>query len=258
LTGGANSVDQPCPTAGQLLAELLGMPSYSIESAPNNCGRYFLRFGTMLECRFPVHLISHVLELKLAGYCQHWQATVSGRDKECVSYRVYSAPGFWQRCLGTQGGLEIQVQLPSGHPRDTLLSEILVRVQVFGMHGPKARDLLVTEGPVLLESLRAFLQSADKRARGRIGFTHPVRAFPVLMNRTIGGIIQGQAKNISLGGMGVLLDSQPAADLVYLNAAADSPADPFALLARVVRARATARGKIEVGASFVVDDSWLS
>jgi hypothetical protein len=255
LAGDTSALDHPCPTAGQLLAEVLQRGGYGIEEGPSHCQRYLLRYGNTLEARFAVRSLPANLDNKIDGFCRHWQAILHHRELELIVLRVYDSQGLLQRYVGPQRGLEVQVQIPAKLKAANRTHELLIRVQPFGRNPAKGIELLLNRGPLLLESLRAFLNASDKRARGRLSFARLIRVFPVLPDQKVGRLLDGQGKNISFGGIAFFVKESLPANRIYLSLAT-APGLPYALLSRVERVRPTADGSYEVGASFLVDESW--
>jgi serine/threonine protein kinase len=258
MSGDLSALDQPCPTAGQLLAEILQGPGYGVREGPPHYQRYLLRFDNILECRFPVRLTPRVLDLKLSGFCQHWHATPSRRDATSAVYRFYTPVSFWKRYAGNSEGLEMRLELPSQSSSSSICSEMVAQVQAFGKRASAMPELLLHNGPGLLHSLAAFLQSKDQRARGRIDFRQSLRVLPVFLHRKVGCTILAQSKNISFGGIGLVLNEPIESEMVYLQIMDETPSAEYALLARVVRTRGAGNGLIEIGASFLVNESWSS
>jgi hypothetical protein len=257
LAGTAATVPDPTwPTAGQLLTAFLREAGCSVGHGTSHRKRYLLRSSNALECGFPVRVIPTMLELKLAGYCEHWQATVWQRAEESIVLRLHDAGGLWQRFVGRQGGLEIHVQLPPRPQEDAVLSEVRVRIHPFGSGRAQRPDLLTNLGPVLLDSLRAFLHASDQRARGRIRLAQLVRVFPVLAQGRIGTMLSAEGKDLSPDGLGLILRQALPTEQLYVSLGTAPPAAAFALLARVVRKRPAGLGRLEVGTSFLIDPSW--
>jgi serine/threonine protein kinase len=238
------------PSLGGLLAEL-------IKTTPNaaevrTCGdfRYLEHAGHVLESTCLLGLHPSLLPLKLDGFRQQWKAQQVRADAQGFVFHITTAPSFWQRCLGRQTGLEIQVQLPSGVTESGEPFPITLRVDLFGPTGTPAAQNLWEMGPLLLQSLRACLQlDRDRRAHERWPCAAALRVHPILPGLELAEVIEGKAKDVGPGGIGLLVPQRPPTDRVYLHLGAP-PLDAFALLARIVRVRPVEGGLYEVGATF--------
>jgi hypothetical protein len=245
------------PTAGQFVVEALQAAGCIISLDPQPAARYLLRTGPALECTFPVRAIPRVLELEVEGFGQHWQAAIQRRDADGFVLRVHDSAPFWHRYVSRPRGLEIEVRLPGRQPRGNVLSEVVARITLFGRRPGASSDHLLARGPLLLESLRAFLHASDKRARSRLNFLQPIRIFRVLPSGEVAPGLLAEGKNISVDGLALFVDQLLHTDQVYLNLCRVPSVAAFALLARVVRVRPTGKGAFEIGTSFLVDDSWF-
>jgi hypothetical protein len=213
--------------------------------------RYLLRPGELLQHRCAAHLPPGVLPFKLDGFCQRWRASVRYCDDRAFDLFVPVPRDVWQFCLGRQVGLHLELRLaqPQGVP--THLSEVGVVIKPAGCNRNQAVQVLATVGPVLLESLRSYLQAIpEMRTQERLAYYQRVRVSPVLANCQLGGLIECQAKDISLKGIGFFLPRQPPSPQFYVNTQLPDEATELALLARAVRVKPVGNGWYEIGALF--------
>jgi hypothetical protein len=88
------------------------------------------------------------------------------------------------------------------------------------------------------------------RTQERLAYSQRVRVSPVLANCQLGGLIECQAKDISLKGIGFFLPRQPPSPQFYVNTTLGDEATELALLARAVRVKPVGNGWYEIGALF--------
>jgi hypothetical protein len=218
--------------------------------------QYVLRPGPVLEHRFPIRFFAEGMRLKLNGFRRQWNAAIVSRDDNSFVCRVEAARSLWQRWVGGQAGLEVQVCVsPDGQP-DARLAEATVHIKPFGGAGAEDAERLMAAAPALLESLRSYLQvSSERRGQERWPCAHPLQVSPVLPDLEVAGEIAGTAKDLSLNGISFLVPQTPPSDRLYLRVNTGAEPAEFALLARVVHIRHRADGLVEVGAAFFTDNA---
>jgi hypothetical protein len=213
--------------------------------------RYLLRPGELMQHRCAAHLPPGVLPFKLDGFCQRWRASVRHADERAYDLLTPVPRDLWQFCLGRQVGLSVELRTTGPQGRTAHLTEVGVVIRPVGCSRAQAVQLLATLGPVLLESLRSYLQAIpEMRAEERLAYYQRVRVSPVLANCQLGNLIECQAKDISVKGIGFFLPRQPPSPQFYVNTPLSDEATDLALLARAVRVKPIGNGWYEVGALF--------
>jgi hypothetical protein len=164
--------------------------------------------------------------------------------------------GFWQKYFSRPVGMEIQVQVGNAFACGIRRREIRIEVGVFGCDGKRSEQLLSEIGPVLLNSLRAFLlKRPEQRGRERLICDQPLSVYPVICNFELGPVVECRTRDVSLSGIGFLSPEALAASQIYLNPNPASEGCIVALLAQVVRTTQREDGQYEVGAFFRFDES---
>jgi hypothetical protein len=155
---------------------------------------------------------------------------------------------LWQRWWGGQAGLEVLVSLSPLQGVEATLAEATVRVQAIGS-GPGAR-MLAESGPAVLESVRSFLPVLSERRRHlRWPCLQPLSVYAVFPDLELAEPIAGMGKDLSLGGLGLLLPQAPPTPDLYVHWNGSPLLAPWAILAHVVRVQAIDEGWYEVGAA---------
>jgi serine/threonine protein kinase len=244
------------PSVTQLVMEALRATVGPLELGQIGNSHYVLRPGPVLEHRCPIRFFPGAMRLKLSGFRQQWKGAIVSRDEHSYICRVQAARTFWQRWVGGEAGLEVQVRVESGESVGTRLSEAVVRIQPFGSLQTGDAEKLIGAAPSLLDSLRSYLQaSGDQRACERWPYAHPVHVYPVLSDAELGDEVEGAGKDLSLNGVCYIVPGTPASDRIYLRLSSVPGPAEFALLARVVRVLPRPDGCCEVGAAFFGDEA---
>jgi hypothetical protein len=216
--------------------------------------RYLLQTGAVLEHQCAARLLPGVAALKLEGFRQHWKAETLRHEATSAVLLVPLARTLWQRCLGRQAGLQLHVRLvsPAGaHVRQT---QVLARIEAVGLGQELGSRLLHEVGPVLIESLRAFLQaSPEQRRQERLLCELPLRVRPIFTSGRPLEPVACRGKDISRKGIGLFVPYEPRAAQMCVLLATSPRLGEVAVPARIVRAQAGPRGCFEVGAAFLED-----
>jgi serine/threonine protein kinase len=238
------------PPVNEILAHVLGNIAGSLEVGKHKRLHYLLCPGPCLEHRCAARLVPGATRLKIEGFLEEWRAQLVEGTPDCFVCHLDLQGSFWQACLGRRPGLELQVQLVAGEPGG--LTEVKVTIRPLGFGKDQGRHLLREKGPVVLESLRTYLQAApEQRTAPRLPCRHTAaRLFPVEANGGVPRLVECQVKDISAAGIGLLLPSPPTVSELYVNLPASAFAASLAILARVARIRPLGNGLLEVGARF--------
>jgi serine/threonine protein kinase len=256
LQGEPAPPDSVLPPVRQLVAALIAAAQGAMEVCGSGNFQYVIRPGPVLEHRCPVRSFTAGLRLKLDGFRRQWKAEIISKDEASFVCHIKAERTFWQRCVGGQAGLEVEVLVPRCGQPDARLSEATIRIKPFGTTAAEDTDKLLAAAPVLLESLRSYLQvNSERRAHERWPWEHPLQVSPVLPDLEVAAEIAGTGKDISLGGIGFVVPQAPPSDRVYLRLSTATGPLEFALLARVVRVQRRADGCYELGAAFFGDDA---
>ncbi len=236
-------------TPEEVLARVLAGAAGGRQMGKHDRVHYVLQPGDLLEHRCAARLPPGVARLKLDGFVQQWGAEVVREAEDQFVLRLGLPGSFWQRCLGTQPGLEVQVRLLPQR-RATTLTEVNVALRPVGCGRDQAVRVLGETGPGVLESLRNFLQAYPEQRRGqRLRWEGKVTVCQVPDDLSPPRYVEGRVRDVSLTGVGFVLPGAPSAAQVYVNLAA-AGAEAVAMLAKVVRVRPVGNGWFEVGARF--------
>jgi hypothetical protein len=244
----------PCTSLNQFVTELVALAAGPMRLESHHAIRYRLEPGRKLEHRCTVDLYPGAALLKLEGFRRQWQAQTQQLEPGLFVVTVNTPPSFWERLTGHSVGLEIQVQLtPAQHDR-ARHTEVAVIIQPFGCNRARAVRMLTELGPVVLESIRTYLQACpEQRAQDRLVINQPVRVSPVGADLQLADPIDCVAKDISARGIGLYLPRPLASAQVYVTLPELPHVASVAGLAQVVRGQACGDGWYEVGAFFAAD-----
>jgi serine/threonine protein kinase len=238
------------PAVTQLVKDLMAAEPSLPRVHTHNGFRYRRLAGEVLEAQFAIRLWPGMMRLKLEGIRQHWNARVVQKGDDAFVLHVPFPVSFFQRCAGKKAGLEIhvQVQPPSGPDKQRSLA--VARIQPMG-DDELVLDRLLKMGPPMLESVRTHLQAQpEQRRHERLAWVQRVRVFPLLPGLELGEVIEGQAFDISAGGIGCLLPKAPPTREAFLHFDEVPRLAPFAILSRIVRTCQRPECDWRVGISF--------
>jgi serine/threonine protein kinase len=221
------------------------------------CGiqRYRLRPAQSLEHQCFARLLSSTVKLKLDGFRQQWNATSLRLEDDHHVYQVRTSGSLWQRCLGQLPGLDVDVRLTWPSP-NAQLTRIDIQIVPVSSTGEKAEHLLEQLGYLLMESLRNYLQAhPERRATERMRFEQPIKVFPVLPDQELGEPLVAQARDLSLGGMGLYLPrTLPTNEVCVQLTPTLSVSPPIMVPSKVTYSDIGADGRLEAGLCFAVSD----
>jgi hypothetical protein len=206
--------------------------------------------GAFLQQRYASMLPPEGVRARLDAFRRQWNGQAVRDDGTLYVFHIRRPLGFWQRCLGRQAGLAVCVHLtpPGAGPAGTTQLTLQVRPQGCGRE--EGVRLLKTMGPLLLDSAVAWFQvTAERRARERFPWPHPVQVRFVLAGGHLGEPVGCRGKDISPAGLGFYLPSTlPGSQVCVELAAPDAP--PVTRPANVVRVQRFDNACCEVGAAF--------
>jgi serine/threonine protein kinase len=194
--------------------------------------------GTWL-CRFPSTIPASVVPIKLAALGEHWGVSVEQPEPTRLVVRhTVGAGGFWKALSKKKGsGYEVTIQLPT---TNRAVGEVTVTGSLFG-NPPRdviaqAQDVV----PKIIAEIRSELKNVeDRRKHPRIPANFPVAVYAIHSDGGIDPPVLGFCRDVSAGGLCVVLKSPPATK--YFYAAFDGIAETanHAILARTVRVQTT-------------------
>jgi serine/threonine protein kinase len=202
--------------------------------------------GDSLHTRFASGLAPSVIRLRLDAFRQQWNGQLLKADDQNFAFQMKAPSSFWQRWLGRQPALEVHIRLTRAAGAPAEGTEVAVGIRPRGW-GPGGEHLAII-GPLLLESMRTFLQVAPlRRAQERFPWHHPLRVCPVNPDGTVGEVVEGRGSDISLNGIGFVVPRQLPTSQVLLHLPRTPQTPEMTIQARIVRVRACADGWYEVG-----------
>jgi hypothetical protein len=246
----------PCTSLSQFITELVALATGPAPLREFHAIRYRLEPGESLEHRCAVKSFPGAVALKLEGFRQQWHARSTQQEPGVFVFSVSMAPSFWRRLTSRPMGLRIEVQLKPGDRRPGIQrTEVAVTIRPFGCSRTEAVQLLAETGPVLLESVRSYLQACpEQREQQRLAISQPLRVRPVLADMQLAQPIHGIGKDISPRGIGFLLPHPPASTQVYVHLPELPQVASVAGLVQIVRGQPCGDGWYEVGAFFAADE----
>jgi hypothetical protein len=239
------------PSLHRLVTQLVFTESNAVDLAGDDKLSYLLRPDQVLESKFPVRLLPGMIRLKIAVFCEKWEAKIISQDDHSLVARMYESENFWQRCFGQKVGLEVRLDLQPLAEGQSHTSEAAVTIRPFGSGKNLTATKLDEVGPLLLASLRDELQNTpDLRRQMRWPCSQAVEVHQVLPDYTTGGPLPAKCRDISFGGIAFRVAQRPTAKLAYLHFNTLPDLVSFATLVRIVRIEPTTGGGFKVGAAF--------
>ena len=257
LMGRAPPTQVVLPRTDELAARLIGAAGGAVDVREADNVRYLVHPDGAWEYRFPIRMFASLMRLKLEGFRQQWNARPTEDGGNAFAFQIHTAVskgGFWQKSKPQPAGVEVRVRLQPADAPDANQREAVVRVGLFGDHGQLQDTLLPASAPRIIQSLRAYLQgSTEHRLRERWPFRQRVGVYPVLAHLQIGRALEGRGRDVSLGGVRLLVPQEPPTEFAYLHFHETPEAASLAVLGRIVRVQSLDDGSYELGFTFVVD-----
>jgi serine/threonine protein kinase len=218
-------------------------------SAGNGVSAAYTAAGGSLETKFNASLPADTIRARLEGFRQKWHGEVVRADDQQLIFRMRTPRSFWQRWIGRRPGLEVQIRLtcpPEGSPAP---ADVAVKILPHDCGRKQSAGILQLIGPLLLESVRGYLQvTPRRRTQERLVWHHPLRARCIYPDGNLGEAIDCQGKDISLNGIGFFLRSELPTGQVRLDLPQTPQTPAMTVPARVVRIQGCGDGWFEVGA----------
>jgi hypothetical protein len=242
-----------CHSLDDFVRELVTLVAGPVQVHDYRNIRYTIEPGRLLEHHCPLRGFSGTALVHLDQFQQQWQARALHQEKGLVVFAIDTTPTFWQRLIGRQVGLEIQVQLLPA-TKAAKRPEAGVVIRPFGCSRRQASQLLADLGLRLLASVRSYLQvQQDQRGTERLLVSQPLRVHPVIEGVELAQSIDCVTKDVSATGIGFFLPQWLPHSQVYVNLPNVEELAHFAGLARIVRKQPCGDGWFEVGASFTLE-----
>jgi hypothetical protein len=212
----------------------------------------------VLQARFGTTLTPDVIPVRLDGFRRQWKGKVLSADPRHFVFQMQTPTSFWQRWIGRQPGLEVHIRLGSP-PRGTTegvpaATEVHVDIRPLGGQRESKAELLEVIGPLLVESVRGYLQVNPRgRQEERLVWQHPLEVCAVLPDGSLGPPVECHGKDISLNGIGFYLPGELPGSEVLLHLPQTPQTPKLSVRARVVRAQGCGDDWYEVGAILLHD-----
>jgi serine/threonine protein kinase len=206
-----------------------------------------------LEIRFCCNLTAEVISQRLEGFREQWKATLLSSDQQTLTYRMQTPRSLWQRWTGRQPGLDLRIHLASAaaihSASGQTITEVRVEIQPHDCTREQSKDLVKMVGPMLVESVRTYLQNNQRgRSHERLAWHHPFQLCSINPDGSFGAPIDCQGKDISLTGIGFYLPGELPASDVLLYLPETSHTSQMTVPAHIVRAQSCGNGWFEAGA----------
>ncbi len=234
---------------GLALSELSSPPR--IVEGPRSA-RYSVRDNDLWECKFPVHIFSGVLPLKLEGFRSEWRLKIVEQSSDRFLFLMELPRTLPSAAEPTpRPGVALEVKVTSAFNSPKYFAEACLSVYPTGGERERVAKLLVNLTPRFVESLRGYMQAnAEQRGQDRWGCPQPLHVYPVRRDLEFEEILEGMSRNISLGGVSIRVAKKPSTEQVYLHWHKSPAASSFAVLARIVRTQPMIGGGFEIGGVF--------
>ncbi len=248
LVGSGVMPVQATPTTRQLIDALLKSDHQAVLKEHRQF-HYLLKAGRMIEHRFRLQAYSGVLGLRLQEFCSECRAVAVSQDPKQFVARVPLALSFWDRCMGKESGLQVQVDL--GDQGANGLCEAVCWVQPYGAETESLLACLEDKGPWMIESIRKHLQvDAEKPGDVHSPVSVPVQIYPVEENMDLRESFEAMLVDLSLEGVTWNTMYELETESVYLRLPTVPALAPFAFLIRAQDAVALQDGSISYHGTF--------
>ncbi len=239
------------PTLTPVLSELVSAAAGDMRVLERGNYRYQLYPGMRLTYHGGAVMPAELARLKLEGFRHEWDARVEGGNgRDHFVLKVDADATLWQRLRGQELGLVIEIWLRRG-PR-VKLTEIAAQIQPTGCDAATGTRLLEQAGFALLTSLRSYLQpQPERRSQPRLLLEQPVDVWPARTDRSLGAILTGVSRNVSMEGMRFWLPRQPDGPQVWVAFPQVIKPGIVEALAQVRNLHPTPDGGCDIGVRFV-------
>jgi len=235
----------------EALAQIVQAAAGTLEVREYRGVRYSIRAGVSAEHVSYARLVPGTVELKLASFCEQWNAQLVTHENDLFVFRINLQSSFLMRCLGKQPALEITVQVVTPQLHHATMADVLMRIAPVACNKEQAIQALDHQAPRLIESLRNCLQAGPERRRQiRLPYQVPVQVMTLDDLARGSEPLMAQGKDITLDGMGLYMRSAPTTDTMVVKMQR-SAVDPIVnVMTKVVRINTCGDGRYEVGLRF--------
>jgi hypothetical protein len=206
--------------------------------------------------KFPVQVIRGATRLKVQGFSEEWGAALV--QEEADSYFLLHldlTPHLGARAATGPCSLEMRLQVRPPAVHGQVSSEARVILRPIPELARDAVEILERVGPVLLDSLRSYLQAGpERRSEERWPSKEPLLVYPVMAGPILGEPLAAESKDVSRSGVSFRLSQAPPSNQLYLHWHRPQQAARFAFLAQVTRLQPLTAGGFEVGAVLALAD----
>jgi serine/threonine protein kinase len=250
------SAPSSLPSLNQYLSQFVAAAAGRFQEHDREDLRYLLKPGEDLWFRGGARVIPEMLLLRLANFCQAWNARVVAQEANRIELQVPLVRGWWQSFTGKKGGLHVGIHFYQTAVIGARFNEVAMQIRPFGCSQKAAELLLRGPGFALLSSLREHLQlNREQRLRERYCFNLPLRVYSVRDDRRLGDVMDCQAKDVSLGGMGLVAAVLPPSEKVYIHPPSLTCMPEAAVFGEIVRIDPRTDGSFELGVAFKIEHS---
>jgi serine/threonine protein kinase len=210
--------------------------------------------GDVLQSRFGTKLEAGAIRSRLDGFREHWKGTMLRVDERDFTFLMKTPPTLWQRWTGRQPALEVHVCLGESAGGAQGLTEVRVAVHPRGCGPEQSAELLKVVGPLLVESVRGYLQvNATGRREERLTWNYLLQVCSIGPDGGVGRPVECQGKDMSLNSIGFYLPGELPTALLLLHLPQTPQTPAMSIRAKVVRVQGCGEGWFEVGAVLVRD-----
>jgi serine/threonine protein kinase len=242
--------------AAALLAEIVRNAAGDWEIYELGGMRCLYRPGEMLihKCGASSYA-SGMAKGKLEGFAHDWSAELIRNQEDMVVYSL-ALPGGSFLGWGKKPTLEISVKLLRPRVQAARLTEVTTTFRPIDCKPEQALQALTRVSRKLLESIRTYLSvPLERRSAERLPYDQPIYVSPVYQTGAVDKPVQGQGKDICLGGIGFFTPidfpmNQPL--LLHLNSPRPD-GGPANIPGKVVRSQACGSGWYEIGVKLMID-----
>ena len=252
LFGAMTQLADP-PSINRIVTQLVLTESAAVTIGIAEKLPYLQHADNVLESRFPIRQLPGMTRLKMASFCEKWQAQLVAQTDHSFVMQLQQSGNFWQRCFGQKAGLEVRLDLRAPSNSRDHTSEAVATVRTFGgvenLTAGKFQDV----GPMLLVSLRDDLQNTpDQRGQIRWPCSPAMDVYPILPNGRVGPVLEAKGIDISFGGIAFWTATRPASSqLAYLHLKTFAELADCVFLVRVTRV-GPCDGGYKSGAAFAI------
>jgi hypothetical protein len=246
----AEAVEAGSPSARQVVADLVARAAQGADVQAFGDLRYRLLPGPtpVIEHQCFARLVPGTARLKLNGFREQWHAEPLRREENLFVFHLALSGNLWQRCLGSVPGIDVEVRLLPPATASSLTS-ITVTLTPTSCNAARGAELLRGVGPLVLGTLRNYLQAQSLPDLERFPFAGPVLVSLLCDGQPVGEPVAVAAREISLNGLALYLPAAPLTELcVWLTP--PGAQEPMPVSARVLRSQPCADGRHEVELGF--------